>query len=652
MNKIITIAALTLLCLVMFTKQASAQKPTRLSADISLGIPVTFFTVNSDLVGIYQLGLKYGLSKTLSVSGRVSYYSFQNKTGNPTRLFGKLGPDGLDDISIPSSGLVEAADIKSYKNQFIGLSVYAHYNLHKLLGLEKPNNRFIPYVTAGAGLLMYKLSTVFVNDFQAKFPEYQLKPTMRNYQIGLGAKYFLTPNIDLFAASEFNYVETSYLDGAYADKKNDNFLNTSFGLSYKFVATESRNSIEWTHKNKIAEEKIKKDYCRWSADLNLGLPYLFTPIGYNLTGMGGVALRYSFSSLFSLQAAYHYGQFAGSQDVTPKTAINQQNLIKPAEVKNYSTLLNQLTIRGLFNLRNFKQDPLELRKWNYYGVVGVGLLFYNYENTLADNAKQSFTYNNGTQNLLLGFQARKHLNIKWDFLAGVDFNYNQTLWLDGAPDKSSLNNHLYLNAGISYKIKNKNRRELIDWAYNNYKIVEGMPETEIEKIPVVKQKPKDIPKEMPKVEEVKPIEQPKIEQPKVAEPKVVIEEPKVVVEEPKVVVEEPKVVIDEKPKVIKELVPDVTPKTAPTTEEIGPPPYKYNVIVACFGVNHPKLAFKFRDNMRAKGLEANVYRDSQKSKILKVAAISTNDKTLATQVLRKGKKEIDPLTWLHLYNKQ
>ena len=103
---------------------------------------------------------------------------------------------------------------------------------------------------------------------------------------------------------------------------------------------------------------------------------------------------------------------------------------------------------------------------------------------------------------------------------------------------------------------------------------------------------------------------------------------------------------------VKETPKATKPAIAENTEEIVPPPYKYNVIVACYGLSHAKSAFIFRDKMRLKGFEANVYKDAGNSKILKVATISTDDKATATQILRRAKKEIDPLSWMHLYNKQ
>ena len=647
MKKIITITLLLLLCLLSAT-ESKAQKAKKLSADLSLGIPVTMFSINSEPVGIYQGGLRYSFSPSISISSRLTYNSFFAKTNNSSTL-----------TPIDQPG---ANDVLRYKNEFIGINGYFQYNLTKVFGLDKKqNNKLIPYLTLGGGLLFYKMSGENTDGHVYKMAEYGSKP-IRNYQAGLGVRYFLSPSFDAFASSEFNYIETYWMDGAGADKKGDNYLNTSLGLSYKIGATNYNNLIDWTHKNQPKQDEgTPKDYIRWSADAHLGLPFLFNPIGHNITGMGGLGIRFSASRMVSFQLAYNYGRLSGEQSTSDPLASK----IKPEGVKEFSNSLNQIAVKLFVNLRRIGTEPSELNKWNYYGIVGIGTLLYANDMKYADNSTNTFDYYKGTQNVILGFQARKYINKNFDFLTGIDFNYNGSKWLDGAGDKASLNHHIYANAGISYKIANRNKRELIDWSNGKYNRIQGAKEIEIEKIPVIESKPK----ESPKVEEIKPIEKPKIEDPKIEDPKIEqpkkeepkIEQPKVEIpktEVPKVVIpepkkEEPKAQIKEEPKVVVKETPKATkPAIAENTEEIVPPPYKYNVIGACYGLSHAKSAFIFRDKMRLKGFEANVYKDAGNSKILKVATISTDDKATATQILRRAKKEIDPLSWMHLYNKQ
>jgi hypothetical protein len=593
----------------------SAQKNVKWSADLSMGIPVTFFSINSDLTGIYQAGLRYSINKNWSVSGRFASKSFFAKTSNTP---GVVSPDGI-----------YAKDVLSYRNSFYDINGYVQYNLGGLLGLNKPTTKFSPYATLGAGLQFWKLNTTYINGVQTSMKEFGDKP-MRNYQFGLGLRYYLNPSIDLVVSSEFNYVETYWMDGAFADKKLDTYLNNSFGISYKIGAKSNKNLIDWEFRNTESEDSPKKDYARWSADLNLGLPIMFTPIGYSPTVMGGLAARYSFSNFFSLQGAYHYGQFSGSHDVVNPPS---GTVLDASYIKDFSNSMNQLTVRGLFNLRRLKSEPESLNKWNYYAVVGGGYLFYSVNNNFANNTKNEIVYNEGTQNIVVGAQARKHLTSTWDFLAGVDFNYNQSKWLDGAANKDNLNHHLYINAGISYKFSTSNNRELIDWSSSNYKYTKASKDVDIEKIPVI-EKPAIV--DVPKVVEQAPIDT----------VKAIIETPIPVVQ-PEVVIPVEVPVTKVEPKVIAPIEPIILENKEAVTEPDG----KYNVVVACYGLKHLDLAMKFRDTIRKKGFKSNVYR-SIGSKYYRVMTTSTDDKGSALQILKKSKAQIDSESWFYLYNKQ
>lgn len=392
-------------------------------------------------------------------------------------------------------------------------------------------------------------------------------------------------------------------------------------------------------------------YTKLSADLNVGLPYMFNTIGYSPSIMAGISARYSFTKALSLQLGYSIGQFNGSQ-TTPDTITDRYlGLNRSVNVKEFSTFVTTISVKGLINLRKLFSAPDELNKWNYYAVVGLGFITYRNENTLADNSKTQLNYQLGagkgasylgTLTEVIGFQARKHLNKKWDFLAGVDFNYNQSKWLAGYK-ADAVNYMVNVNAGISYKFFTDNRKELIDWSYNNYKVAD---EVKVADIPVI-DKPKvvDVPKEEPKMEVVAPVVVPEPVAPIKVEP-VVVPEPVV----PPVVVPEPVA-----PKVEPVIVP--TPKVEPIVTElenketVTEPDGKYNVVVACYGLNHLDLAMKFRDQVRNKGYKANVYR-SLGSKYYRVMTTSGNDSKSALGILKKSKVDIDPLSWYYVYNKQ
>jgi len=363
---------------ILLVTNANAQNSTKFSADLSLGIPVTFFTITPDFTGIYQAGLRYSINKNWSIAARFASKTFQAKTGNAS---GNVSTSG---------GL--ASDVASYKNSFYDLGGSLQFNMSNLFGLT--NSKFIPYATVGGSFQFWKLNTTLINGSTSANKNFSTKP-MNNIQMGLGVRYYLNPSFDLNVSSEYNHVQTYYMDGAYDDKKLDTYLNTSFGVSYKLGAKPSKNLADWESKNKVGEKNNEKpnhgkDYAHWSADINVGLPYLFTAIGYTPTGMGGVGVRYSINKFISVQAAYNYGVFAGEHN----TESNVIGVISdPINVKSFNATMNQFTLRGLFNLRRIFSEPILLRepenlnKWNYYAALGVGNLNYSTHIVYADNTK-------------------------------------------------------------------------------------------------------------------------------------------------------------------------------------------------------------------------------------------------------------------------
>lgn len=658
------------------TLNAFSQETTKLSAELSFGIPATFFSVNSKSSGIYQLGWRYSLNKNFSFGGRLTSKNFSAETTNPT---GVVSTDG-----------VYAKDISNYKNSFIDLGAYAQYNLGGLFGLNKPNTKFMPYATLGAALQFWKLNTTLIDGRQSAMTEYGDKP-MRNYQFGLGLRYYLNPNIDLFFSSEYNYVESYWVDGAYGDKKLDTYLNNSFGLSYKIGAKQNKNLADWGFKNKPIDEVAenqKKDYAKWSADLSLGIPYMFSPVGYNLTGMGGIGLRYSFTKIVSLALQYDLASLSGSQSTN--STVLDGSALNPKNVKEFSTFATLIGLDMRLNLRNiFKGEPENLNKWNHYYVGGFGFMSYRNDNTLVNGNTTSLDYPLfggkgaaviGTRYLRIGYEARKHLNNKFDVLGNILFNRVESYWIDGAGEERTLRNQIVARIGISYKFGCKGTRELIDWSNKNYSYSKNPREVAIENIPVIdKSKVVDVPKVEPKIDpivvpvpepvipKVEPIVVPvpepvipKVEPIVVPVPEPVVPEPVVpkvepiVVPVPKPVVPKVEPIVVPVPKPVKPKVEPVVvtkPVVAENKEEVTEPDNMYNVVVGCYGLSHLDLAMKFRDSLRQKGYKANVYR-SLGSNLYRVMTTSSNDKGSALQILKQSKVEIDPQSWFYLYNKQ
>jgi hypothetical protein len=611
---------ITIVLSILFFSNTNAQNSTKFSADLSVGIPVTFFTITPDFTGIYQAGLRYSINKNWSISARYASKTFQTKTGNALGLLSPIGGS--------------ASDVLSYKNSFYDLGANLQFNLGNLLGIS--NSDFLPYATLGGCFQFWDLNTSYINGTSYKvsnssFSTYGSRP-MRIIQMGLGVRYYLSPSFDLNVSSEYNHIQSYFMDGAYDDKKLDTYLNTSFGVSYKIGSKSSKNLAEWESKNKVGEKNNDKkspgkDYAHWSTDLNVGLPYLSSPIGFTPTAMCGIGVRYSLNKFLSVQAAYNYGILAGNHNTN---GTFNGNLNDPINLKNFNTSMSQVTLRGFFNLRRIFSEPIllsepeNLNSWNYYAIFGGGFLYYYADVVYADNSNGNVSYNKGTNNFIYGAQARKHINSSWDFLAGIDYNYNQSYYIDGAGAKNELNTHFYVNAGISYKFSTSKNRELVDWSYVNYVYPRNKTnEISIDRIPVI-----SLPKVVDSIKAVEPI--------KVAEP--------IIVAEPIKEVEPIKEI---------ETVKKIEPKVSPVTNDtvIVEPEFIYNIVVGCYSINKLNIAKSFKNKINKKGFNAKIYL-SKDSEYYRLITLTTEDEKLALKMLRKSRREIDQGSWLYLYNKQ
>lgn len=627
----------------IFAQEKEAKPNPKLSIDLNYGIPVTFFSINSGLVAIYGLGARYSITPTISVAARYNSFAFVNQnTGNAA------GP--------LSANPVGPSDVISYNNKFRSLNGFVQYNLHKVFGLDQATSKYMPFVTLGGGFIVAnKFSVTRVDGTGSTADKFSYSPWIKNYQFGGGVRYYLSSFVDLTLATEYNYVESYWLDGAFSDRKLDTYLNTYLGVNLKIGANKSHNLSDWNFKDEPEEIHEKYDFSKISVDAHLGLPIMFTGIGYSPSLGGGLNGRYSLTRGFSVQANLGWYKYRGTQDVNG--AITTPGYYENSDIKHFNTLVTNFGVRTLFNLNQLGEKPAEKRVWNHYVSLGVGINNFNQDLDLADG---KFSENDKvrwkTSNAVFGYQAKKYINSEYDFMAGADLFYNQSYYLDGAAKDRKLDNSLYLYAGVSYKIGAKGGKELIDWTFASYNWTEDKKSVPLSQVPVIDKPVIEEPKapEAPKVEEPKAPEAPKAEEPKAPEaPKV--EEPKAP-EAPKVtepVMEAPKTV---NPKASPS-APAVTP--APKAQnpvyvassEITPPPMKYSVIVACYSANKENIAQLAKVKLERKGYTPSIYQDPN-SRMLRMALISTDSKAEALEILRKARKDVDANSWIHLYNKQ
>jgi hypothetical protein len=635
---------------ILFTVVSIAQEATnKWSASVALGVPVTFFSIKSKPIGIYTGAARYSFNKTWSLEARVTANTFYNNaTGNSAKTT-------LDGTS---------TDVLSYRTPVYGLNGIVYYNLHNIFGLNKfPESKWLPYASLGAGYNWYKPSVTYANGASATATEFG-KP-YRDFQLGIGTRYFINSNLDLFGGLEYHISETYYLDGfrEKVDPSLDQFMNLYAGVSVKFGAKPYNNLVDWNHKNIEKVEESTKLYSKWAVDGTIGLPYLFTPVGYNLTGMAGLGLRRSFTSSMAMQVNFIGGRVSGSQDISGTPAIGS-----PEAVKEFSTKIRQFTVRALFNMRNLGGEPSNRREWNHYAILGAGYTKAFGDATFANgnsNTEAALSQAPGIQTLVVGYETRKYLTHNFDLIAGIDFAYNQSKWLDQAGAKSNLNNNLYIHTGVTYKIGTNKDVEHMDWAYANYNNFKDK-RTVLEQVPVIEKPVTQAPKiETPVVVEepkpapvVEPVVAPVVAAP-VVEPAPVAVTP---VPEPKpapapvAVTPTPAPKPAPAPKPVPTPVVAPAPKSAPApyvaTDDVTPPPSKYNVIVACYSVNKLNIARLNQKVLAGKGYSPSIYKSSTNSKMLRMSVISTEDKAEAIKTLRKARKEVAADSWLYIYNAQ
>jgi hypothetical protein len=551
------------------------------------------------------------------------------------------------------------SDVLSYRTPVYGLNGIVYYNLHNIFGLNKfPESKWLPYASLGAGYNWYKPSVIYATGASSQAKEFG-KP-YRDFQLGIGTRYFINSNLDLFGGFEYHVSETYYLDGfrEKVDPSLDQFMNLYAGVSVKFGAKPYNNLADWSHKNIEKVEESTKLYSKWAVDGTVGIPYLFTPVGHNLTGMAGLGIRRSFTSSMGMQVNFIGGRVSGSQDITgtPKSGT-------PESIKEFSTKIRQFSVRAMFNMRNLGGEPSNRRDWNHYAILGAGYTKAFGDVTFANGSSRSdvsLSVSPGIQTLVVGYEARKYLTHNFDIIGGIDFAYNQSKYLDQGYAKSNLNNNLYIHTGVTYKIGTNKDVEHIDWSYGNYNNFKDK-RTVLEQVPVI-EKPVT---QAPKIDTPAVVEEPKpapvvepVVAPVVAAP--VVEPapaPKPAPAPAPAPAPKPApAVVAPSPKPTPSPVVAPAPKPAPApyvaTEDVTPPPSKYNVIVACYSVNKLNIARINQKVLAGKGYSPSIYKSSTNSKMLRMSVISTEDKAEAIKTLRKARKEVDKDSWLYIYNAQ
>lgn len=375
--------------------------------------------------------------------------------------------------------------------------------------------------------------------------------------------------------------------------------------------------------------QTKKQTTRLSLDLQAGFPYMFTNVGNGLNYSYGGSLRLSLNRHFSVQGQLVNQSISGENSNTNKSIIGGPNS-NDGNLKSYSVTSNLYSVSLVINLTSLFKPSSEERL-NVYAHIGRGIMYHDIKYKFVDNGELNLPYDKPFYVYNGGIQARYYLNYAFDVLGGVSFDFIDSYWLDGAPNDKSRNSMLSVSAGVSYKIFATKKRDLIDWNIRHKEII-----VPVEKIPVIKK---------PVVKPNLPV----VEQPKIDTTRLSVVVPKLKDEVTKIeIIDTPKVV---KPAIIPPVVKkDTNANLANTRYEFNEPDSVYNVVTACYTIRNKYLAIKLRTKLVSLGYDAKIFR-SKGSRYYRVMAISTGNKKLALEVLEKCRNEIDPMAWIHVYNK-
>jgi regulator of replication initiation timing len=418
-------------------------------------------------------------------------------------------------------------------------------------------------------------------------------------------------------------------------------------------------------------------FTRAAIEIGGGTPFLFGELPANVSTNLTLGARYSLSKEISAQLSYQLGSMVGSQ--TPASAL----LLPVEQVQNYKSYKNsfyQLSANVQLNL----EPLLKLRKFmpriNPYILAGMGRIYSDIEAERLDRTRVIKDFDFYT--LYGGISVKYYINPQLDFLVNIAYHTTQSAWVDGIPTTKKFDSYLMPSIGVQYKVAGNATRKHVDW----YNVVQKDRKSKVVD-------PDNI--------EDKPIAQQAIDKAKakadsLANQNVVItKENSELKQEINELKEENADLKKENTQLKEELTkPIIDPKTGQPivaqrqtykpgeTENnsgksgasgsdqkgsgkigatspsgslnqydgITTPPHKYNVVVGCY--NSKRYAFIFRDRMRAQGYDAAIFRSSPNSTMLRVTILSTDDKAEAQRAVNKARKEIEPGSWMHIYNPQ
>lgn len=378
---------------------------------------------------------------------------------------------------------------------------------------------------------------------------------------------------------------------------------------------------------------------RFSFDIEAGVPVPITSISPGLSMHGGIGIRYNITRTLSVEGLVHAGKMQGKQEV----AAGQSLIYDPAT--SYTGFTNnffQYTGTINYNLKRAIGLESKLKLLNPYMFIGAGWINYDAKATRIDGRIRA--YNN--QFFYTGFgglAVRYYLTPKFDIVASIGLYFTQTAFIDAIPTDNNRYDKYMLNAvGISYKIGARKGKEHIEWSKDYRKKKRTLPKMEQKSTDGNSYALKTNKDSINKVQTQQHTEQIK---PQLTDKYADTLQQQARLNEPKQSHLSDSSVVPIKPA---NSIIEPTKTALNNIDSVTTPQYKYNIITGAYSTR--QNAFRARNRMRTKGYHnASVFRSDNNSGIFRVMIFATDDKKEALRVLRKIRIEIDPRTWIFIY---
>lgn len=428
-------------------------------------------------------------------------------------------------------------------------------------------------------------------------------------------------------------------------------------------------------------------YTRFTIDANGGFSIPNTSITGTAGGYGEVGFRLATSRYLSGRMAIGLGTLTGSQHVERITGPrdNVANYTKFNANYYYFSGSGLLNLERVFKLRNLGRL---FHRLNPYLVVGAGYMYPDIEVNRVDGQFKNYKKNVRFIANNFGLDFKYFLSNRFDLSFGAEYKLVQTYYLDGAYSDRKFDGMTNAYVGISYNIGASADRKHLEWfnldgkedimfvPFNDDLKKGDQPLADDKKTNDKIDSSNAIAKEtIPSKADSLIAQVNKAKQDTTTAADILLtKEPVMIVDTNiQVVVASPgnqdlisldtteykkigrhtdiKGKSETTPKPVVVAAPTTKPEAGSSLNDINGivrPMGKYNVIVGTYA--GAKYAYPFRDKVRKQGFQAALFKDSDKSKMVRVCVYYGDDRKEANRQLRLYMSKFNGQAWLHIYD--